>query len=190
MSEAKGESPGESQPGLRERGLPQPEPWLRGDLLEVPAVARAVLHALQLAREDIDRWCGSLSGAELHARPFDLPSIAFHLCHVVRSLDRLLTYAEGDALSEKQIAGLRSEMDSGTERSAIFADFHEGLAAAGRRVRSLATGDMEGKRGVGKKQLPASAGGLMVHLADHTQRHVGQAITTAKVILAQRDSDE
>jgi hypothetical protein len=25
-------------------------------------------------------------------------------------------------------------------------------------------------------------GGLLVHIADHTQRHVGQAITTAKIV--------
>jgi hypothetical protein len=35
-----------------------PEPWLRGTLPEVPAVPRAVLHGLQLAREDLERWCG------------------------------------------------------------------------------------------------------------------------------------
>jgi hypothetical protein len=27
--------------------------------------------------------------------------------------------------------------------------------------------------------------GLLVHIADHTQRHVGQAITTAKILLGQ-----
>jgi uncharacterized damage-inducible protein DinB len=39
---------------------------------------------------------------------------------------------------------------------------------------------------VGKKQLPTSVGGLLVHLADHTQRHVGQIVTTAKVLKAGR----
>jgi hypothetical protein len=29
-----------------------------------------------------------------------------------------------------------------------------------------------------------------VHLADHTQRHVGQAITTAKIVIAQRGYQE
>jgi len=35
---------------------------------------------------------------------------------------------------------------------------------------------------VGEKHLPTTLGGLLVHIADHTQRHVGQAITTAKVV--------
>jgi hypothetical protein len=34
--------------------------------------------------------------------------------------------------------------------------------------------------------LPTSVGGLLVHVADHTQRHVGQAITTAKIVRAAR----
>jgi len=34
--------------------------------------------------------------------------------------------------------------------------------------------------------LPTTVGGLLVHVADHTQRHVGQAVTTAKIVVAQR----
>jgi uncharacterized damage-inducible protein DinB len=44
---------------------------------------------------------------------------------------------------------------------------------------------MEEARQVGKKQLPTTVGGLLVHVADHTQRHVGQAITTSKIVAAQ-----
>ena len=33
------------------------EPWLRGTLREVDAVRRQVLHALELAGEDAERWC-------------------------------------------------------------------------------------------------------------------------------------
>ena len=77
---------------------PLPEPWLRGTLPEVPAVQRAVLHALELAGEDLQRWCGTLSYEEINARPAGLPPVAFHLRHVARSLDRLLTYAEGTTL--------------------------------------------------------------------------------------------
>jgi hypothetical protein len=29
-------------------------------------------------------------------------------------------------------------------------------------------------------------GGLLVHCAEHTQRHVGQAVTTAKVVVGMR----
>jgi uncharacterized damage-inducible protein DinB len=164
----------------------QPEPWLRGTLSEVPAVVRGVLHAFELAREDVDRWCESLSEDDLNARPFELPSIAFHLRHIARSLDRLLTYAEGNQLSAEQIADLKSEMDTGAGSAALLAEFGRGLEDAAQRVRALASGDLEQPRFVGRKQLPTSVGGLLVHLADHTQRHVGQVVTTAKILLAKR----
>ncbi len=162
----------------------QPEPWLRGTLTELPAVARGVLHAFELAQEDVNRWCGPLSEADLNARPFELPPIAFHLRHIARSLDRLITYAEGNQLSADQIAALKSEIDPDASREALFAEFRQGLESASQRVRALAAGDLEQARFVGKKQLPTSVGGLLVHLADHTQRHVGQIVTTAKILLA------
>ena len=161
----------------------QPEPWLRGTLSEVPAVARGVLHALELAQEDVNCWCELLSEDDLNARPFELPPIAFHLRHVARSLDRLLAYAEGNQLSAEQIAALKSEIDPCAGREALFAEFTQGLKSAAQRVRALAAGDLEQPRFVGKKQLPTSVGGLLVHLADHTQRHVGQIVTTAKILL-------
>ena len=164
----------------------QPEPWLRGTLTDVPALARGVLHAFELAQEDVNRWCESLSEADLNARPLGLPPIAFHLRHVARSLDRLLAYAEGHQLSAEQIAALKTEMDLGPGREALFAEFRQGLEDAARRVRVLAAGDLEQARFVGKKQLPTSVGGLLVHLADHTQRHVGQVVTTAKILLADK----
>jgi uncharacterized damage-inducible protein DinB len=37
--------------------------------------------------------------------------------------------------------------------------------------------------------LPSSLGGLLVHVAEHTARHVGQMVTTAKVVVAGRGLD-
>ena len=92
-----------------------PEPWLRGTLTEVPAVQRAVLHALVLAREDLTRWCGTLTDEQLNARPAGLPPVAFHLRHIARSLDRLLTYAEGRALGDQQLRGHESRDGPGSD---------------------------------------------------------------------------
>ena len=50
----------------------------------------------------------------------------------------------------------------------------------------MAGADLEAARGVGRKQLPTSAGGALVHVADHTQRHVGQVVTTARVVKGMR----
>ena len=67
---------------------------------------RAVLHALELAKEDLEKWCGRLSDAELNARPGNLAPVAFHIRHIARSIDRLLTYAEGKELGEAQMDAL------------------------------------------------------------------------------------
>jgi uncharacterized damage-inducible protein DinB len=160
----------------------EPEPWLRGTHQDVPPVARAALHALELAKEDLERWCGGLSEAELHARPRGVAPVAFHLKHIARSLDRLLTYAEGSSLSERQLAALKSEMDGSGTRESIFAEVKGAFARAVERVTVLSTLSLMDARAVGRSGLPTTVGGLLVHVAEHTQRHVGQAVTTAKVV--------
>jgi len=162
-----------------------PEPWLRGTLAEVPAVHRAVLHALELADEDLHRWCGHLSDEQLNQRPAHMAPIAFHLRHISRGLDRLLTYAEGGSLKEEQLAGLKSELEPGARRNDLFAELSAALTTSATRIRSFSHADLETVRAVGRNKLPTTLGGLLVHIADHTQRHVGQAITTAKVVVAQ-----
>lgn len=166
--------------------LSSPEPWLRGTLSEVDAVPRAVLHALELADEDLREWCASLSDTEINAQPHGLPSVAFQLRHIARSIDRLLTYAEGRTLSDEQLEALRQESQPGASGRAAFEELSASLTQAANRVRALAKSDLEQHRTVGKKALPTTLGGLLVHVADHTQRHVGQAITTAKILLAAR----
>jgi hypothetical protein len=68
----------------------------------------------------------------------------------------------------------------------LLAEVETSFSNAADRVGVLATADFGTFRGVGRKQLPTSIGGAMVHVADHTQRHVGQVVTTAKVLRAMR----
>jgi uncharacterized damage-inducible protein DinB len=161
------------------------EPWLRGTLTEFRSVHRAVLHALELAGEDLQRWCGQLTDAQLNQRPVQIAPVAFHLRHIARSLDRLLTYAEGATLDEKQLRALKSELDPGATRNDLFAELSAALASGAARIRSFSHADLESPRLVGRNKLLTTLGGLLVHIADHTQRHVGQAITTAKIVRAQ-----
>ena len=163
-----------------------PEPWLRGSLTDVPAVQRAVLQALELAKEDLEKWCGNLSDTELNARPGNIAPVAFHVRHIARSIDRLLTYAEGKELSQAQMDALRSELASGAGRDELFAELAGALEEGASRVRAFDASQLEESRAVGKKRLPTTLGGLLVHIAEHAQRHVGQAITTAKVVVASR----
>jgi uncharacterized damage-inducible protein DinB len=158
------------------------EPWLRGTFTDVEAVPRGVLHALQLAQEDLEKWCRPLTEKQLNTRVGQLPAVAFHLRHIARSMDRLLTYAEGHALGAAQLAALNAEHQPNARREAIFKELNASFGRGSERVRALATTDLQAARKVGRRQLPSTLGGLLVHVADHTQRHVGQAITTAKMV--------
>ena len=164
--------------------FPLPEPWLRGTLTEISAVPRAVLHALELAQEDLTRWCATLSDAELHSRPANIAPVAFHIRHIARSVDRLLTYAEGKHLNAEQLAALQSEIEPTATSRELFAELKATLAECATRISQIDPARLDEPRYVGKKQLPTTVGGLLVHIADHTQRHVGQAITTAKIVAA------
>lgn len=165
---------------------PYTEPWLRGTHEAVPAAGRAVLHALELAQDDLEKWTEGLSDAEIHAQPLGLTSIAQQLRHIAGSVDRILTYAEGNQLSSDQIAAMKAEATGAETLEELISRTRESLARAGKRVKALATADLGVPRSVGRKQLPTSLGGALIHVADHTQRHVGQVVTTAKVIKALR----
>ncbi len=162
------------------------EPWLRGTFTDVDAVTRGVLHALELANEDVVKWCEGLTDAEMNARPFGLAPLAFHVRHIARSLDRLLSYAEGTQLDATQKAALRTELDDGATRDGVLAELASALRTSADRVRALSPEHYNAARGVGRAALPTTVGGLLVHCADHTQRHVGQAVTTAKLVVAMR----
>src|ERR1700688_414353 len=166
----------------------QPEPWLRGTHLEISAVPRAVLHALELAQEDLTSWCGELTEQELMATPSGLPPIAFHLRHIARSLDRLLTYTEGSQLNERQLQVLSKEASSNSSSAEILNELSAAFTNSSARILKLGEqpDTLNQPRTVGRKNLPTTVDGLLVHIADHTQRHVGQAITTAKILVARR----
>ena len=131
-----------------------PEPWLRGTLTEVPPVQRAVLHALESATEDLQRWCAFLTDDQINARPFGLAPVAFHVLHISRSTDRLLTYAEGRELSDDQLAALKTELTEVTSAGALFVEFRSALSKAARRVRAFDVARLGQTVSVGRKQLP------------------------------------
>ncbi len=162
------------------------EPWMRGTHDDVPAVLRAVIHALELAHEDVQRWCSHLTDDEWNLRPQGLAPAAFHVRHMARSIDRLLTYAEGAQLSAEQLELLKSEMDQSATAAGVLGEFETALEKAERRIRAFAGTDLEQKRTLGRKALPTSVGGLLVHVAEHTSRHVGQVVITAKLAVACR----
>ena len=162
------------------------EPWMRGTHSDVDVVRRGVIHALELAEEDLAKWCGGLSDDMMFARENDIAPVAFHLRHIARSLDRLLTYAENRMLDEAQMRAMKTEMEEGTAAE-VLREFREGIASAKERVRAFAPESYQDARGIGRRQLPTTVGGILIHCAEHTARHVGQAVTTVKLLKAREE---
>jgi uncharacterized damage-inducible protein DinB len=141
-------------------------------------------HALLQASEDIERAAMVLSSAELVARPGGAASVAFHLKHLAGSLDRLLTYARGEALDVEQRTALKTEqVDSPSENAAPLVRNAQGaIASALDQLRATSEDTLQVARQVGRAALPTTVGGLLFHAAEHAVRHAGQIITTAKIV--------
>ncbi len=158
---------------------------LRGTYADVPAVGRAVLHALDLALDDLTKW-DRRPDRRPGSRSSPGPAFAgLPICATwPRSTDRLLSYAEGNQLSAGQLAALKAEQSGEESLAELLAEVEASFSNAPARVRVLAAANLDTFRGVGRKQLPTTIGGALVHVADHTQRHTGQVVTTAKVLRA------
>ena len=164
------------------------EPWLRGPIEGVPAHLMPVFHSFQMVREDLARYTDGLTTDDVWRRSGSLPPLGFHLHHIPHSVDRLVTYLCGEQLNEQQIAVLRKETEPGNATlPELLGEVDAKLSDAERRIRTITPEMLNEPRYIGKKRLPSTVLGLLVHVAEHTQRHLGQAITTAKLARQTRD---
>jgi uncharacterized damage-inducible protein DinB len=162
-----------------------PEVWLRGPLPEVPPLLQPVAHALLQAREEVTELLADFPAAKLAERPLGLASVGFHLRHLAGVLDRTFTYARGAALSETQLAYLAAEGQPPTHAGAVaelVAGFASQVDAAIAQLKATPASSLPEWRGVGRAQLPSTVIGLLVHAAEHTTRHVGQLLVTARLV--------
>jgi uncharacterized damage-inducible protein DinB len=157
-----------------------PEPWLRGPIPGVDAFLAPLLYSFQMAREDLAQWTEGLTTGQIWATPHGFGSVGFHLRHIAGSTDRLMTYVGGKQLSETQLAALKAEKEPGATREVLLAALNAAFDNAEAVVRSLNRATLAEPRAVGRKQLPTTVIGLLFHIAEHTQRHTGQAISAAK----------
>ena len=171
------------------------EAWLSGPIPGVDPLLLPAAHALVQARTDILAASSALGAVQLWARPGGAASVAFHLCHVEGSIDRLLTYARGDQLGDAQRAAMQAEREIGAftwnaerpqETPRSHAELLRGVAIGIETALStFAQTDpatLHAPRLVGRAGLPSTVFGLLFHIAEHTQRHTGQIVTTAKIV--------
>ncbi len=175
-----------SDPAPAAASASRPEAWLRGPVPDVPALLQPVAHALSQAVEDVRAVLGGFPDALLWTRPAGVASVGFHLRHLTGVLDRMAAYVRAEPLSEAQVAFLAREgVPDDAARTADLVDAFE--AAVGRFTALLVATDvatLADARAVGRQRLPSTVIGLLVHAAEHTTRHTGQLIVTARIVRA------
>jgi hypothetical protein len=161
------------------------EAWQRGPVPGFEPLLMPAVHALIQAQEDLQRLVSRVPAEHVWQRPGGAASIAFHVAHTGGALDRLFTYARGDALSEAQRAAARAEgkpADPPATLTALVADVNSAIERAFDQLRSTTVESLLEERKIGRAELPTNALGLLFHAAEHCTRHVGQAITTARIL--------
>jgi uncharacterized damage-inducible protein DinB len=165
--------------------MTNPEPWLCGPLEGVSPLTMPAAHALTQSRSDIEVHVSGLTLAEVWSEPNGAPSVGFHLRHIAGSIDRLLVYTAGGSLTDEQFRYLASEripcqppLDAGQLVTAAQSKIDEALNV----IRSMPDSILFEPRAVGRAQLPTNVFGLLFHIAEHTQRHTGQIISTVRIV--------
>lgn len=161
----------------------KPEVWLRGHVTGIPALLQPVAHALLQAREELSSFMNGFPDEMLWEKPAGVASPGFHLQHLTGVLDRLFTYAKAESLSEEQLAYLKEEgIPLAVTTQQLVEAFYKQVDKAIHQLSSTDEDILTDTRGVGRKQIPSTVLGLLFHAAEHTQRHIGQLMVTAKIL--------
>lgn len=163
---------------------PLPEPWMRGVIPGLNPVTGHLLRASEHIFEDLERTIATLTAEQLWAKPMGLTSAGFHAKHLTGSIDRLCTYLEGKQLTPEQLAALKAEATGTEAPAALIAALRVALDRYERLVKGLQPEQFGEIREIGRKRLQTTAVSLAIHIAEHGQRHVGQAISAAKIVCA------
>ncbi len=169
-----------------------PEVWLRGPVPNVQPMLMPAAHALLEASEEMWHSARELTTDELWSSPGGgAATVGFHLRHIAGSIDRLLTYARGASLDERQHATLAAERESGdppADAESLLTEAQRAIDTALETIRATLAATLLEPRAVGRQQLPSTVLGLLTHIGEHTLRHAGQVVTTSKVVGGRRGS--
>ncbi|EEI93072.1 hypothetical protein HMPREF0765_1370 [Sphingobacterium spiritivorum ATCC 33300] len=163
----------------------EPEVWMRGPIAGVPGLLQPVAHALLQAQEDITDAVKGIDEQSLWQRPSGVASIGFHLQHMIGVIDRMFTYAQDRPLSEQQLSYLAKEglVDPTVTVESLLLQLEIQLQSAISQLCSTDTDQLTAIRYLGRKRIPTTLTGLLFHAAEHTQRHTGQLLVTARVLI-------
>jgi len=161
-----------------------PEVWLRGSIKNIPSLLQPVAHAVLQSREEINKIMQNFPEEKLWEKPAGVASVGFHLQHLTGVIDRLFTYAKGESLTEQQLNYLNNEGKQAENISLqkLLANFNMQVDTALKQLSETKEETLTDYRSVGRKKLPSTVIGLLFHAAEHTMRHTGQLLVTAKFL--------
>ena len=158
--------------------------WQRGPIAGVPAVLQPVAHILLQVRESVGEMVAGLTEEEWNRRPGGVASAAFHVRHMAGVIDRLFTYARGQALSAQQLAAIPLEGSplAAVDVPGVLDTLSKRIDSSLAELKTIEVATLGDYRGVGRAQLPSTVIGCLVHGAEHAMRHVGQLSVTTRVV--------
>ena len=159
-----------------------PEPWLRGPMEGVHPLVMPVFFTFAQVREDLRRHTKGLTREHVWRNLHGAASLGFHIKHMAGSVDRLTTYLDGGQLDEEQMQFMREERQPDADLDELLELMDSALQKSEEQLKQVDPATLYDTRAVGRKALPTTVIGLIVHLAEHTQRHLGQAVTTIKML--------
>jgi uncharacterized damage-inducible protein DinB len=158
------------------------EVWLRSLPVTTDPLRHLLLCTLQQAEEDVIAITTGLTDEQVWLRPHGLSPVGFHIRHIAESIDRLLTYAEGRSLDQDQLSTLKNEVTETLPLLSLIVILEQRLKDALLRVNAIRQEDLAIIREIGRAKIPSPLGTILAHIAEHTQRHLGQLTTTVKLI--------
>lgn len=175
-----------TEPVIERRDSIEPanEPWMRGIVPGIHPVLGHLLRAAEQIREDIERAISPMTVDQLWATPHGMTSVGFHVRHLAGSTERLCTYLEGRQLSPEQLAAIKEEGHGHASADELIGAVRHALGRYEELVQTLTPERFGDVREIGRKRLQTTAISLAIHIAEHCQRHVGQAISAAKLAIA------
>lgn len=162
----------------------QPEAWLRGSIPGIDPYLMPAAHILIQAEDEINAAVAGLTTEQVWSRPGGAASIGFHLRHIAGSMNSLMIYARGGQLSDEQRAAIALQGQPGMELPELLSELRKAVENAMESYHTTPRELFLEPRGVGRAMLPSNVLGILVHAAEHTQRHTGQIVTTAKIVKA------
>ena len=160
------------------------ENWLRGKVEGIPDLLQPAAHAFLQSREEVVEYLEDFPENKLWVKPSGRACVGFHLQHIAGVTDRLLTYARGEQLSEKQLKYLKAEgvPDDHIKLEELIEQVQNRIDAAIIYLKDLEEDDLSRTVEVGRKRIPSTLMGVLFHAAEHSQRHIGQMLVTVSVV--------